>query len=61
MHQKMVFRSILGGTVTFISLWSTGNIDRIFAHILETCGFIFNKLGIQEFLVILFSISKSEI
>ena len=31
------------------------------AHISETCGFIFNKIGMHEFFVILFSISKSKI
>ena len=78
-QQKIVFWSILEGTVTFISLWDTANIDRMsevqfvlsrnkgkhvhisFAHVSETCSFIFNKLGVQKFAVILFLISKSEI
>ena len=34
------------------------NVHISSAHISETCGFIFNKLGIQEFSVINFLIFK---
>ena len=47
----------------FVFTVSTGSmyIYVFSAHISETCGLIFNKLGIRQFSVILFLISTSEI